>query len=402
MGSGYRIPLCAPEIHGHEWKYIKECLDAGWVSSAGTRVEQFEQMVAQYLGVRQAVATVNGTAALDVALRLAGVGRDDEVVVSALTFIAPANAVRYHEAWPVFIDAEPVYWQMDPQKLADFLRNGCLWKRGALWNLRTHRRVRAILPVHILGHPVDLRPVLELAKCFDLPVVEDATEALGVQYWKQAGTPDRSRESGWASVGTGGDIACFSFNGNKIITTGSGGMIVTRHKDWARKARYLTAQAKDDPVEFVHKEVGYNYRLTNIQAAMGCAQMEYLDKHISAKRRIAAAYNSAFKGVAGLVPMQEAPWARSTWWLYSMRVDEEEYGMNSRQLMCRLAKAGIQSRPLWQPMNQSPAHKGSRALACPVAGELNRTVLSLPCSVGLSASAQAEVIGQVLALARKA
>jgi len=386
-GKGFRIPLCAPELHKHEWKYIKECLDTGWVSSAGTRVEQFEQLVARYVGVRHAVATVNGTAALHVALRLAGVGCDDEVVVSALTFIAPANAVRYHQAWPVFIDADPNHWQMDVQKLADFLDHDCRWIRGVLRNRRSHRRIRAILPVHILGHPCDMDPILDCARRYNLTVIEDATESLGALY--------KSRR-----VGDLGHAACFSFNGNKIITTGSGGMLVTRRKAWAEKARYWTTQAKDDPVEFVHNEVGYNYRLTNIQAAMGCAQMEHLDEHIRAKRRIAAAYNKAFEGMAGLTPVLEASWAKSTWWLYSLRVDKKKYGMDSRELMRRLRVAEIQSRPLWQPMNQSPAYKDARAPACPVAAALNESVLSLPCSVGLNTSAQQEVIRRVLALAR--
>ena len=269
------IPLCVPEIRGNEWRYVKDCLDTGWVSSVGSYVNRFEQMAAERVGVTHAVATVNGTAALHIALQLAGVEPDDEVLVPTLTFIAPANAVRYCGAWPVFVDAEPEYWQMDPAKTAEYLENGCVWRDGALRSRATGRRVRALLPVHVLGHPADVAPLLELARKFNLAVIEDATESLGAAY--------RDRP-----VGQWGDIACLSFNGNKLLTTGGGGMILTNNTAWAQRAKYLTTQAKDDPVEYVHGAIGYNYRLTNVQAAMGCAQMELLDEYIVAKRRIAA------------------------------------------------------------------------------------------------------------------
>ena len=176
------IPLIVPEIRGNEWRYVKECLDTAWVSSVGAYVDRFEQMVAQKAGTKYAVATVNGTAALHIALLVAGVQPDDEVIVSTLTFIAPVNAIRYVDAWPVFIDADPDYWQMDPARVKDFIENGCDWKDGRLVNRRTGRRVSAIVPVHILGHPVDMDPIVELARKFDLKVIEDATEGLGAQY----------------------------------------------------------------------------------------------------------------------------------------------------------------------------------------------------------------------------
>src|SRR6476619_7426048 len=267
------IPLSVPELGGNEWLYVKECLDTNWVSSAGPFVDRFERMVAAVSGDRFAVATASGTAALHLALLVAGIESDDEVIVSSLTFVAPVNAIRYVGAWPVFIDAEPNHWQMDPQKVADFLTNQCIWANGQLRNKSTGRRVKAILPVHILGHPCDMDPIVQIARKFELVVIEDATEALGARY--------KSRP-----VGKPGDVACFSFNGNKIITTGGGGMIVTDNERWAEKAKYLSTQAKDDPIEYIHDEIGYNYRLTNIQAALGVAQIELLDKHIAAKRNI--------------------------------------------------------------------------------------------------------------------
>src|SRR5271157_5808253 len=247
------IPLIVPEISGNVWRYVKECLDTNWVSSVGSYVDRFERMVAQHVRTKHAVATVNGTAALHIALLVAGVQPNDEVVVSTLTFIAPVNAIRYVGAWPVFIDAEPDYWQVDPSGVVDFLEQGCRWHKGALHNRLTGRRVSAVIPVHILGHPVDLDPILEVARKYGLKVIEDATEGLGATY---RGRP----------LGSIGDIGCFSFNGNKIITTGGGGMLATSNEEWAQKAKYLTTQAKDDPTEYVHSEIGYNYRLTNLLA----------------------------------------------------------------------------------------------------------------------------------------
>jgi perosamine synthetase len=380
------VPLSVPEIRGNEWAYVKECLDTGWVSSAGAFVERFEREMARVCGADHAVATASGTAALHVALAVAGVRRDDEVLVSALTFIAPANAIRYLGAWPVFIDAEPAHWQMDGRRVRDFLVDGCVLRDGALRNRETGRRIAAILPVHILGHPVDLDPILDLAREHGLPVVEDATESLGATC---RGRP----------VGQLGDVACYSFNGNKLITTGGGGMLVTRHEAWARRARYLTTQAKDDAIEYVHHEVGYNYRLTNLQAAMGVAQLEGLADFLAAKRRIAERYTAALRDVPGLAPMREAEWARSAWWMYTIGVDEAVFGRDSRALMRALDARGIQTRPLWQPLHRSPAHAGSPVASCPVADELNRVALSLPCSVGLPAADQERVIEALRGLA---
>lgn len=373
------IPLIVPEIRGNEWRYVKECLDTNWVSSVGSYVDRFEQMVAEQVATEHAVATVNGTSALHIALLVAGVQPDDEVLVSTLTFIAPVNAIRYAGAWPVFIDAEPDYWQIDPARVVEFLERDCRWSDGTLYNSRTGRRVTAVLPVHVLGHPVDLDPILAAAGKFGLKVIEDATEGLGASY--------KGR-----SLGSFGDIACFSFNGNKIVTTGGGGMLVTNNGEWAQKAKYLTTQAKDDPVEYVHGEVGYNYRLTNLLAAVGCAQMEQLAAFVAAKRKIAARYTETLQNVPGITPMRNAPWAASTFWLYTILVEEETFGMDSRQLMHTLGSREIQCRPLWQPIHQSPAHASNNAASMPVAERLARQGLSLPCSVGLTEFEQDRVM----------
>ena len=381
-----RIPLCVPQIGGNEWKYLKECLDTNWVSSGGPFVDRFEGIVADYIGAQYSVATVNGTAALHIAILVAGVQPDDEVLVSTLSFIAPANAVRYVGAWPVFVDADPSYWQMDAEKMVDFLEKGCRWTNSELRNKQTGRRVRAIIPVHILGHPCDMDPLLKIARKFNLVVVEDATESLGASY--------KGRK-----VGSLGDIACFSFNGNKVITTGGGGMIVTNNAEWAHRARYLTTQAKDDSLEYIHKEIGYNYRLTNIQAALGCAQIENLDECIAAKRRIARAYAEAFATIPGITYMPVAPWASSIFWLYTVLLEQKVYGINSRVLMRQFEASGIQARPLWQPLHLSPAHSQGQAHSCPVAERLANNAISLPSSVGLRAEEQGRVIEIVKATA---
>jgi perosamine synthetase len=377
------IPLSVPEIRGNEWKYVKDCLDSGWVSSVGEYVDRFEHMVAQTVGMRTAVATSSGTSALHIALLVSGVQPDDEVLVSTLTFIAPVNAIRYTGAWPILVDAEAQFWQIDGQKLTDFLRGNCQFSSGELRNRRTGRRVKAILPVHILGHPVDMDPIVSVAREFGLQVIEDATECLGATYRG-------------LRVGTLGDMACFSFNGNKIITTGGGGAIVTSNPEWAARAKYLTTQAKDDPIEFVHGDIGYNYRLTSIQAAMGCGQIELLSEYIDKKRRIAARYTLGLAQVPGVTPMLQAPWAESIFWLYTILVDERLFGMNARGLTKELETRGIQTRPLWQPMHRSPVHRQSEALHCEIADWIHSRALSLPCSVGLTEPDQEYVIASII------
>jgi perosamine synthetase len=382
------IPLIVPEIRGNEWKYVKDCLDTNWVSSVGSYVERFEKMVAERAGTKYAIATVNGTAALHIALLLAGVQADDEVVVSSLTFIAPANAIRYVGAWPVFIDAEPRYWQIDPAGAADFLEKGCRWDGEALRNRGTGRRVKAILPVHILGHPADLDPILAVAARYSLPVIEDATEGLGARY--------RGK-----SLGSLGHVGCFSFNGNKIITTGGGGMLVTDNAEWATRARYLTTQAKDDPIEYVHNAIGYNYRLTNVLAAMGCAQMEQLDTFVEAKREIARRYQESLISLPGIRLPEEADRAFSTFWMYTVLIDEKKSRIDSRELLRELAAHKIQTRPLWQPIHRSPAHNLPGNPSCPNSDALYGQAISLPCSVGLTRSAQAHVMEIIASLLDK-
>ncbi len=376
------VPLSVPVLRGNEWKYVKDCLDTGWVSSVGSYVDRFEQEMAACVGARYGVATSSGTAALHVALQVVGVEPEDEVLVSTLSFIAPANAVRYLGAWPVFMDAEPQYWQMDVEKVESFLREECVWQNSTLRNKSTGRRVRAILPVHILGHPCDLDALRHLARTYDLRIVEDATESLGATYKGNI-------------LGALGDVACFSFNGNKLLTTGGGGMLVTHEEGWARKAKYLTTQAKDDAIEYIHSEIGYNYRLTNLQAAVGCAQLEQLAQFVAAKRRLASQYRAALQSIAGLHVMPEAPWAASSFWLYTVLIDSTLTKTDRHFLHKALGVRRVETRPLWQPLHRSPAHRGAVAYHCVVADRIQAQALSLPSSTNLTDMEQEWVIDEL-------
>jgi perosamine synthetase len=375
------IPLSIPHMLGNEARYLAECVETNWVSTRGPFVDRFESEVAKASGVRHAVATMNGTAALHVALLVAGVKPDEEVLVSDLTFIASANAVRYAGAWPVLIDAERDYWQMDPQKLHDFLARECRVENGALVNRSTRRRVRALMPVHILGHPCDLDPILAAARRYDLVVVADAAEAMGATY---RGRP----------VAAQADISALSFNGNKIVTAGGGGAVVTDREDFAVRARYLTTQAKDDELEFVHHEIGFNYRLTNLQAAVGLAQLEELGTCVASKQETAHFYDDELAALPFERPRQ-APWAAATWWLYTVLTDRARPEIDSRAIGRHLAAARIETRPLWRPVSMQRPYAGCQAYHCEVSRDLHQRSLSLPCSVGIPRSALQRVVDRL-------
>ena len=380
---GRVIPNAVPHLAGNEWAYLKECLDTNWVSSVGPFVDRFEREVAAYVGVPHAIATVNGTAALHVALLAAGVCPGEEVLVPALTFIATANAVAYCGAHPVFLDSEESSWGLDAGKLADFLSGECVVRAGQVTNRATGRVVRAVLPVHLYGHPCDLDAVLEVAGRYPLAVVEDAAEALGARY--------RGRR-----VGCEGLISCLSFNGNKIITTGGGGMVITRDDALARRVRLLTTQARADATEYIHEEIGFNYRLTNIQAALGVAQLEQLDGFVEAKRATAAHYREALARVPGVTVFTEAPWAHSTYWMTSAMITGRR-SADVRALLGALNAVGIGARPLWRPLHQQPVFKEVQAYKVEVAPRLYERGLSLPCSVGISPEERGAVVAALAA-----
>lgn len=377
------IPLSVPQLGGNEWAYLKECLDTGWVSSVGPFVDRFERGIADYVGAAHAVAVASGTAGLQIALHVAGVRPEDEVLVSDLTFIAPVNAIRYGRAHPVFVDADPQTWQMDVGKAERFLREGCEVRDGTCWNRKTGRRVTAILPVHILGLACAMHRVMELARRFHLRVVEDAAEAIGVRYQGR-------------HTGTFGDLGVLSFNGNKTLTCGGGGMIVTDVPGHARRARYLTTQAKDDEREYIHHEVGYNYRLTNLQAAVGVAQLEQIEPFLERKRRIASTYEEAFRDLPGLTRMPVPPDTEPTYWLYTVLLREGITVEERKAFLEKLQADGIGARPLWHPIHRLLPYRQEQAIEIEAADRLYARAVSLPSSVGLDEADQRRCIEAVL------
>jgi len=349
------IPLCVPQIEGNEWQYVKECLDTTWVSSGGAFVNRFEEEFRAYLGCRNAVAVVNGTAALHLALVSLGIGPGDEVIVPSMTFVAPVNAVRYTGADPVFCDVRRDTFVLDEEKIEQLITP----------------RTKAIMPVHIYGQAVEMDALMKIAGLHGLRVIEDATEALGGGYRGQ-------------KLGTIGDMGCFSFNGNKIMTTGGGGMLVTNNTKWGAKARYLSTQSKTVMANrgFFHDSVGYNYRLPNILAAMGVAQLEKLPGYLIAKRSHAALYNQLLKEIPGLTLPPEPEGVTGCFWLYSPVV-EAEYGRTRDQLIQLMLTEKVETRPFFQPVHQMPPYRECRCGDLKVTSELARKGINLPSSVGL-------------------
>lgn len=338
MSNEKFIALSLPNMAGNEWKYVKDCLDTGWISSVGSYVTQFEQMVADFTGAKYGVAAVNGTAALHISLLLSGVKQDDYVILPNLTFVASANSIKYLGAEPLLIDADPNLWQMDLDLLEEFLENETDEKDGNLFYIKDGRRIGAIMPVHILGNMCDMDRFLSIVKKYPLPVVEDSTEALGTTYKG-------------VSAGKFSPLACFSFNGNKIISTGGGGVIVTDDEALAKHAKHLTTTAKASPDEYYHDEVGYNYRLVNVLAAIGVAQMELLPSFIKRKRECVSFYKKELEGVGDIRFQQELPDVQTNGWLFTIQTDRQ------KELLAHLNANKILSRRFWMPMNKLPMYK---------------------------------------------
>ncbi|MFH1304000.1 MAG: LegC family aminotransferase [Planctomycetota bacterium] len=362
------IPLSIPEISGNEWKYVKECLDSGWVSSVGSYVDRFEQRVSEYVGTDFGVATVNGTAALHLSLLACGVQPGDEVIAPAFTFIAPINAIHYCGASPVFIGSDADTLGLDVHKVNEFLSQECVYQQGELRNQRTGRKVSAILPVHIFGHPVDMAPLNEIADQYRLPIIEDASESLGSEY--------RGKRTGSLST-----VGCFSFNGNKIITCGGGGMVTTSNESLANHIRHLSTQANKKPFEYEHDEVGYNYRLTNIQAALGVAQLEQLDSFLEIKRENALLYRQLLSEIPQVELGWEEPWAKSNFWLCTLLVPSGD----RKPLMEYLLSQKIQVRPAWKLMHTLSMYRDCQVYAMEETEAVFERCISIPSSVQLTA-----------------
>ena len=371
----YKILLSVPSLNGNELKYVKECIDTEWVSSAGTYVDLFEQEIAKYTSSKYAIACVNGTAALQVALRLAGVESNDEVIVSTLTFIASVNAIAYNNAKPVFMDADK-YYNIDAEKTIEFIKNKTVFKNGFSYNKRTNNKVAAIIPVHVWGNACWLDELIELCDERNIAVVEDAAESLGTFY-------NAGRFKG-KHTGTIGKLGCLSFNGNKIITTGGGGMILTKDESLAEKIKYLTTQAKDDPIRYVHDEIGYNYRLTNIQAALGVAQIEQLPSILKRKKELFDLYHLKINSIEGLSLSKVPDYANNNHWLNLLQIDSKVFNQDREILMKRLEENGIQTRPVWALNHEQKPYKSCQHYKIEMAKKLVGYNLCLPSSSNLS------------------
>lgn len=365
------VSLHEPSFVGREWHFLKDCLDSGYVSSVGEYVDRFEQQLADYLGAKYMVAVVNGTAALHISLLLAGVKSGDEVIVPTLTFVATANAVSYCGAIPHFADSEERTLGLDPAKLGQYFADILQPDDGKWLNRKTGRRVAAIVPMHTFGHPVDMDALNEVAGQYGLPVIEDAAESLGSCY------KDRM-------AGTLSSLAAISFNGNKILTTGGGGAIVTNDKALAERAKHLTTTAKlPHRWQISHDEVGFNYRMPNLNAALGCAQLEQLSGFIEQKRSLAETYKKAFSDVAGVEWFQEPEFARSNYWLNALLLDEAKLEKRN-EVLETLNNETIMARPAWTLMHTLPMYQGCPRMDLSVAENLEQRLICIPSSPFLS------------------
>jgi len=361
------VALHEPSFIGNEWDYVKECIDTAWVSSAGKFVTKFESQLADFTGAGKAVAVVNGTSALHIALKLAGVGENDEVLVPALTFVATANAVSYLQAMPHFLDSERRTLGVDADKLSKYLCSIAKSSSGDCVNIATGRRIKALVAVHTFGHPVDLEPLVDVCKYYNISLIEDAAEAIGTLY---KGT----------HVGNFGKIAILSFNGNKTITTGGGGAILTNDHELGDAAKHLTSTAKiPHKWEYRHDFVGYNYRMPNVNAAIGCAQMEQLNRLLEQKRCLADNYANALKNVFGVSFFREPEFAKSNYWLNALLLDDV-FSERRDELLERTNNEGIMTRPAWTLMNDLTMFKDCPAMDLSCAVDIARRLINIPSS----------------------
>jgi perosamine synthetase len=346
------IPVAEPLLGDKELEYVTDCIKSGWISSLGKYVQDFEKRFAEYCGVHYGIATSNGTVALHLLAATLDLGPGDEVIMPSLTFVATANAIRYTGATPVFVDSEPETWNIDPDTVAEAITP----------------RTKAIMAVHLYGHPADMDPLRTIADTHGLWLLEDAAEAHGASY--------KGRRTGSLS-----DAAIFSFYGNKIITSGEGGIIVTDNQDWAERAFFLENQGRYPKNPYWHSEIAYNYRMTNIQAAVGLAQFERIAELLDIRRRNAAHYNHRLADIPGLTLPPAMPWAENVYWMYSVIV-EDEFGMKRDDLRAGLRQAGIDTRPFFYPIHTLPMYNAGQSL--PVAENLGRRGLNLPSGATLT------------------
>lgn len=349
------FPVAQPVFEGNELRYVTDAVLSGWVSSAGSYITRFENEFAKFCKTKYAVACSNGTTALHLALLALGIGPGDEVIVPSLTFIATANAVRYVGATPVLVDVEPEYWQIDPASIEAAIT----------------KKTKAIIPVHLYGHPAKMDVIKKIAKKHKIFIIEDAAEAIGAEVYKQ-------------KVGSWGDLGIFSFYGNKIITTGEGGMVTTNNKKLAESLRVLRDHGMAKNRRYYHEVLGYNYRMTNIQAALGLAQLERIEQILKKKIKIADWYNQNLQNIPALSLQKEASWAKNVYWMFCILVDEKKLGFSRDTLIAKLKEVGVDTRPFFIPIHSQPIYGEHRALPLPHSHHLGKIGINLPSSVSLT------------------
>lgn len=364
------VGLHEPQFAGNEWQYLKDCLDSGWVSSVGQYVNRFEQALQDYTGVEHAIAVVNGTAALHICLELAGVQSDDEVLLPALTFVATANAVSYCGAQPHFVDVDRETLGVDTLHLEAYLKEHAVIKDRKCYNRQSQRRIRALIAVHTFGQPVDLEPLAALCEHYGITLIEDAAESVGSFY--------HGRHTG--NVGL---LSAVSFNGNKIITTGGGGAVLTNDGALAKYIRHITTTAKlPHAWEFVHDQVAYNYRMPNINAALGLSQLEQLDGFLASKRDLAETYLRNFQTIGGVTVFKERAYARSNYWLNVLMLNTAS--MDQRDLLLESCHDhGLHVRPVWRLLHKLPMYRSAPRMPLPVSEQLEASIVCLPSSANL-------------------
>ena len=380
------INLSVPNLSMDILDNLKECLESGWVSTGGRFIPEFETKVKNYMKTKFAAGVQSGTAGLHMSLQVLGVQRDEEVFVPTLTFIAAVNPTTYLGASPIFIDCNDSLC-MDPLKLEKFCSEECEFKEGVLVNKKTNKKIRALVIVHVFGNMADMEKIMDIAKKYNLRVLEDATEALGTYY-----TEGRYKGK---YAGTIGDIGVLSFNANKIITTGGGGMVVGDNEELVEKVRFLSSQAKKDTLYFIHDEIGYNYRMLNLQAALGTSQIDQLESFIETKIKNYNIYKEELEKIEGLEILPFVEGIRANHWFYSLKIDKEKYGIGRDELLQKLVDAGIQTRPIWGLIHQQKPYSTCQSYEIEKALYYYDRILNLPCSSNLTEKEVYQVIEKI-------
>lgn len=369
------IPLSVPNLKGNELKYVTDAIESEWVSTGGAYINKFEEAIAKYVMVEEAVACQSGTAGIHLALLLSGVGARDEVIVPTLTFIAAVNPIKYLNAEPIFMDCDEGFC-IDPDKLEAFCEEECTLTEQGLINNKSKKHIKALVVVHVFGNIANMERIMGIANKYRLKVIEDATEALGSHYIE-------GQYKG-KFAGTIGDFGVYSFNGNKIITTGGGGMLVAKSIDNLKMAKYLSTQAKDDELNFIHHHIGYNYRMTNVQAAIGLAQLEQLENFIEIKKKNYELYRKFIKGIENikLLPYDEN--IRPNYWFYPLLVEANSV-LNIDDIIRKFGEYKIQTRPIWGLIHEQTPYKNCESYNIEQALYYQRHIINIPCSSNLTA-----------------